>query len=134
MNIQEAFPSKYIKAADLNDQNVRVIMERVEMEDIGDDGDKPVLYFRGKSKGMVMNKTNSNNIAIVYGDETDDWIGKEIILYPTMVDYQGRSVPAIRVRPPQAKDRQSSELRHANGSPPPRRPTVAQELNDEVPF
>lgn len=135
MNIQEAFPSKYIKAADLNDQNVRVIMERVEMEDIGDDGDKPVLYFRGKEKGMVLNKTNSNNIAMVYGDETDDWLGREIILYPTMVDYQGRSVPAIRVRPPQAKDRQPAELRRANGSPPPpRRPTVSQELNDEVPF
>jgi arabinogalactan endo-1,4-beta-galactosidase len=134
MNIQEAFPSKYIKAADLNDQNVRVIMERVEMEDIGDDGDKPVLYFRGKAKGMVMNKTNSNNIAMVYGDETDDWVGKDLILYPTMVDYQGRSVPAIRVRAPQAKDRQASELRKANGPAPVRRPSVAQELNDEVPF
>lgn len=137
MNIQEAFPSKYIKAADLNDQNVRVIMERVEMEDIGDDGDKPVLYFRGKSKGMVMNKTNSNNIAIVYGDETDDWVGKEIILYPTMVDYQGRSVPAIRVRPPQAKDRQASEIRKSNGPQTAhitRRPAIAEDLNDEVPF
>jgi arabinogalactan endo-1,4-beta-galactosidase len=134
MNISQAFPSKYIKAADLQDQNVRVIMDHLQFEDIGDGDQKPVLYFRGKDKGMVVNKTNANNISMVYGDETDDWAGKEIILYPTMVDYQGRSVPAIRVRPPQAKDRQASELRRANGSPPPRRPTVAQELNDEVPF
>ena len=137
MNIQEAFPSKYIKAADLQDQNVRVIMDHIQFEDIGDGDQKPVLYFRGKDKGMVVNKTNANNISMVYGDETDDWTGKEIILYPTMVDYQGRSVPAIRVRPPQAKDRQASELRKANGPQTAhitRRPAVSEDLNDEVPF
>jgi hypothetical protein len=131
MLITQAFPSKYLKAADLQDRNITVIMDRVEMEDIGDDGDKPVLYFQGKEKGLVLNKTNSNTIAVVYGEETDDWAGKELILYPTMVDFQGRSVPAIRVRHPQPKDRTREMRAVGNGA---RRPSVAQELNDEIPF
>ena len=132
MLISEAFPSNYIKAADLKDQQVRVVMDRVQLEDVGDET-KPVLYFQGKEKGMVLNKTNSNNIALIYGDDTEDWKGKELILYPTMVDYQGRSVPAIRVRVPQPKERTREVVapsRLANGAGR----SIARDLNDEVPF
>jgi hypothetical protein len=104
MRISTAFPSEYLKAADLQGQNVRVVIDRVEMRDVGDDT-KPVVFFQNKNKGVVMNKTNANNIAIAYGDDTDDWTGKEVILYEAMVDFQGRSVAAIRIRPPAAKDR-----------------------------
>lgn len=122
MRVSDAFPSNYVKASDLQDKNVLVVISHVAMEDIGDDN-KPVLYFQGKDKGMVMNKTNANNIATVYGDDTEDWTGKEIVLFPAMVDFQGRTVPAIRVRAPQAKDR-----RNGNGAPrqaaPPARPAA----------
>ena len=104
MRISGCFPSEYLKAADLQGRSVAVVIERIEMRDVGDDH-KPVLFFQGKSKGVVLNKTNSTNIAIAYGDETDEWVGKEVILFEAMVDFQGRSVPAIRIRSPQPKDR-----------------------------
>lgn len=105
MLISEAFPSEFLKAADLHDRQVSVVMDHVEIRDVGD-ATKPVLFFRGKSKGLVLNKVNSNNIALVYGDETDDWAGQELLIYPTMVDFQGRSVPAIRVKAPKVRPRQ----------------------------
>lgn len=126
MLISQAFPSEFLKAADLLDRTITVVMDHVELKDVGDDT-KPVLFFQGKEKGLVLNKTNSNNIALAYGDDTADWAGKELMLYPTMVDFQGRSVPAIRVKVPQPKAAQ-----RANGATP--RPTIRQELNDEVPF
>lgn len=110
MKVSDAFPSKWITAADLNNQNVRVTISRVEMEKIGDDS-KPVIYFRGKTKGLVANKTNSKAIAAVYGDEMDDWIGSDVILFPVMTDYQGKSVEAIRVRAPQPKDNPKPQRR-----------------------
>ena len=116
MRVSDAFPSDYLKAADLRDKNVLVVVDRVEMKDIGDDH-KPIVYFQHKDKGLVLNKTNANNIALAYGDDTDDWIGKEIVLFPAMVDFQGRTVAAIRVRTPQAKDRARPELRVAGGGP-----------------
>lgn len=120
MRISDAYPSNYIKASDLRDKNVLVAIERIEMEDIGDDH-KPVIYFLGHSKGLCLNKTNANNIATAYGDDTDDWLGKEIILYPTMVDFQGRSVAAIRVRAPNARDKANgSNGKRATPTQPPR--------------
>lgn len=138
MLISEAFLSKYLKAADLKDQQHRVVMDRVVLEDIGNDGMKPILYFQGKEKGLCLNKTNSNNIAMIYGDDTDDWAGRELILYPTMVDYQGRSVPAIRVKVPTAKAAPRDVVMPAaviaprpNGT---HRVPIRADMNDEVPF
>ena len=99
MDIDAAFPSTYLKAADLQGKQVTVVMERIEMQDVGDDH-KPVLYFQGKEKGLVLNKTNANNIKDAYGNETSGWFGKQLIIFPTKVDFSGRRVDAIRVRAP----------------------------------
>lgn len=133
MKISSAFPSNYLKASDLQDRNVMVKMDRVEVEKIGDD-EKPVLYFVGKDKGMVLNKTNASNIAHVYGDDTDDWRDQELVLFSAMVDFQGKSVEAIRVRAPQPKDRRPAGRREdpiTTGQQPPRQ---SDNLNDDIPF
>jgi arabinogalactan endo-1,4-beta-galactosidase len=134
MRISTAFPSEYLKAADLQGHNIRVVIDRVEMRDIGGD-EKPVLFFQGKEKGVVLNKTNSTNIAIAYGDETDEWTGKEVILFEAMVDFQGRSVAAIRIRPPAAKDRPKPALKVAS-TPAQAQPSEnpAAPFDDNIPF
>src|SRR3990167_4782183 len=117
MKVSTAFPSTYLKAADLQGKQVRVVIDRVGLEEVGD-GHKPVIYFKDKDKGLVLNKTNANNISLVYGDEMDDWIGEQIELFESMVDFQGRTVPAIRVRVP----RQSKTL--PSGAVPTKSKTV----------
>lgn len=130
MRVSEAFPSNYIKAGDLNGGSPRVVINHVKLEDIGDDR-KPVVYFKGKEKGLVLNKTNANNIATLYGDDMDDWSGKEIVLFPAMVDFQGRTVEAIRVRGVQAKDRKADPI---TTGPQPRRSSADMDLNDDPGF
>ena len=49
-------------------------------------------------------------IAELYGDDSVDWRGKEIELYPTKVEFSGKLVDAIRVREP------------ANENPPAEKP------------
>lgn len=102
MNINGAFPSTYLKAADLEGKNVKVTIRSVILEEVGQDR-KPILYFEGHEKGLVLNRTNSNTISDAYGPETDDWRGATIELFPAMVDFQGRSVEAIRVRVPRGR-------------------------------
>jgi hypothetical protein len=106
MNVNDIFPSNYLKASDLKGAQPRVTIDKVEMETIGQ-GDnqqhKPVIYFVGKDKGLMANKTNMNAIAMVYGPETDDWHGAEIILFEAMVDFQGKVSPAIRIKIPPRK-------------------------------
>lgn len=141
MHIDSAFPSKYLKASDLQGRNVTVKMGRVDQEKIGDDT-KLILYFQGKDKGMVLNKTNANNIASIHGGETEDWFGKDITLVEAMVDYQGKSVPAIRIRAPQRKPAPAPRREMADAGydgrpePPPHRAAPARndDMNDDIPF
>lgn len=102
MNINQAFPSKYLKASDLNDASVTVKISDVKIEQVGQNKDtKPVAYFHGKTKGLVLNKTNSRKIAAIAGSpETEDWVDTEIVIYPTETEFGGESVECIRVKAP----------------------------------
>lgn len=104
MKIDSAFPSKYLRADDLRGRRVKVKISHVEMADVGDaemPEDKPIVFFEGKSKGLVLNRTNAGTIAAVYGDETDNWVGKEIELFPTTTDFKGKRVACLRIDIPQ---------------------------------
>ena len=103
MNMNDVYPSKYIKASDLQGKEVTVTIDRVEMEVLGEGANqqnKPVIYFQGKERGMVCNKTNANSISAAYGFESNDWRGKQIVLFAAWIEFQGKSDWAIRVRPP----------------------------------
>lgn len=133
MKIGSAFPSDFLKAADLNDTPVAVTIKGLKIETVGRDKDeKPILYFEGKEKGLVLNKTNGKTIAKIAGsEETDDWKGTKIILYPTETEFGGEMVDCIRVRAPKPG---GSPLR----TPPP--PPVEEDVDafhasdDDVPF
>lgn len=131
MKISEEFPSKYLKASDLQGREVKVIMQNVEREKLGDDN-KLVLYFKGKDKGVVLNKTNSNTISDAYGDDTDDWYDQPLILFSVMVDFQGKVGPAIRCRVPTAKDNKRDPISSGGDFPGDRKPSG--DLNDEIGF
>lgn len=97
--VSQAYPSKNLSAADLNEQDLIITITGVESQAFDDDATKLVAYCQEVDKGFVLNKTNARTIAGMYGDDTDDWIGKRITLYPTWVDFQGKQTEAIRVRP-----------------------------------
>lgn len=131
MNINDAFPSQYLRASDLKGAQPIVTIERVEMESVGRTKDrKPVVYFQGKDKGIVLNRTNCNKIVEIAGSAvTEEWHGVQIQLYATEVEFQGDTVEAIRVRAP---------VRRATPKPAPKPAHSSDEFADvdaeEVPF
>lgn len=60
---------------------------------------KPVVYFDGAEKGWALNKTNAKAIAGMYGNDTKEWVGKAVTLFPTTTEFGGQTVDAIRVHP-----------------------------------
>ena len=139
MNINEMYPSEYIKAADLKGRDWPLTISHVTTEKLGDDT-KPVLYFQQGRKGLALNKTNSMTIASYYGPETDGWIGKQVILYPTKVPYQGTLTEAVRVR---VADASYAPAQQAAPQPTfhtqpvdqhPNAPGGGADLDDEIPF
>jgi hypothetical protein len=106
MRTSDVFPSRFVKAADIGDKEVVVTIDRVEMEDVGDDH-KPVAYFKGTEKGLVLNRTNWDRISLAAGtDDSDEWPGVRIMLITEPVTYGGKTSPAIRVRAVKKRDTQ----------------------------
>jgi hypothetical protein len=98
MKISDIYPSKFLKVADLQTKPLEAVIREVRIEQVGMDGDeKPVLYFRNKTKGFVLNKTNALAICARYGDVLDDWAGRPIILYPARTPFQGKVVDAQKM-------------------------------------
>jgi hypothetical protein len=101
--------SSYLKASDLKGHEVHVRIASVE-EAKFEEGNKLLLKFQGKEKGLILNMTNARRIASKCGTNSDEWVGREVVLYEEEVDFQGRMVPAIRVRVPAAKAGPDDEI------------------------
>lgn len=102
MNASELYPSKYLKASDLgtNQPVVKILAVKVEILGQGEDQDeKPVIHFESKEKALVCNKTNWNTLIELFGNETDEWIGKRIKILSTEVAFKGKMGMAIRISP-----------------------------------
>ena len=105
MKMSDAFASKYLKAADLQGQRISLVINHVTIESVGKEDkpeDKPIVYFMGKQKGLVLNVTNKNVFVLLYGKETTQWTGRQIELYPSQTDFRGEVVACIRCRAPGA--------------------------------
>ena len=118
MNINDTFPStsNFLKKEDLP-KPAKVKISNVDLMEFDQDGKKQrklILEFEGKEKKLACNKTNARTIGSMLGDETDNWIGKEIVLYnDPNVSMGDQIVGGIRVR----------------YSPP-----GMDELDDDIPF
>lgn len=127
MNINDAFPGQFIKAADLKGQRVKVQIAKTSWEDIGGDN-KLVLHFTGKDRGLVLNKTNAQHIAELTGSQdTDDWPGHSIVLYPTKTEFQGKRVDCIRI------EKAATPAKAPKAAPPPE-PVAEEDADSQIPF
>lgn len=128
MDINKAFPSKYLKASDLGDAQPIVTIDHVAMEEVGKDKEeRPVVYFTGKEKGLILNKTNANKIVqLLHSAVTEEWEGQRIRLYTTETTFGSETVECIRVKAATAGKK--------TAPPPPPDPDDDIPDNDRVPF
>ena len=102
----DVFPSKYLKAADLNGAPLAVTIVSAPLETLknpeGKEQTKTVLYLRGTKKLLPLNVTNWDAVADVTGeDDSADWAGHDIELYPAKTQMGGKTVDCIRIRAPE---------------------------------
>jgi hypothetical protein len=101
----DVFPSKYLKAEDLLGKPVTVTIETAPFETLkspeGKEQGKIVLYFVGGKKCFPLNLTNWQSVSEICGNDTDDWPGGKIVLYPAKTQMGGKIVDCIRIRAPE---------------------------------
>jgi len=134
-NINDSFPSNYVKASDLKGAQAVVTIDRVEFEPVGRDKEmKAVLYFVGKQKGLVLNKTNARKIIEIAGSSmTEDWAGTAVVVYPTETEFAGETVECIRIKPVN-KAKMQRMTPPPPPAPEPEHDHGAPVTEDEIPF
>lgn len=128
--------SKFLKKEDLDPERgnlchiTKFVKQKVdEDQDTGMTEFKWTMYVREFEKPMVLNATNRSILERIYGKDTDDCIGKPIVLYvDENVSYAGKLVGGIRLRAP--RQRAAEPVAPA---PPPKAVHVDQ-LDDDIPF
>lgn len=136
-NINDAFPSNYLKASDIRGAEPIVTIDHVAFEPVGRQKEmKAVIYFKGKEKGLVLNKTNATKVTQIAGSaQTEDWDGVRVRLYGTETEFGGETVECIRIKaaPPVSTVRAAAVPVQAP-PPPPQPPADAMLADDDIPF
>jgi hypothetical protein len=142
--------ARFLKAAALDGGEKKVRIKSVTEEKVGPDKDqKLVVWFTNDKRGFVLNQTNNRILREAFGDETDGWAGKIIVLFSSMTDFRGRVTPGLRVRipPPKGDGRAAAQPVKPAAKPevvdedldaeppakPAAKPSLADELDDEIP-
>jgi hypothetical protein len=105
MNARDTYSGRFLRVTDLKARRVPTRIQEVRKEEFKqDDGkteQKLIVTLKGFEKPLVLNRTNCDTIIDLVGsEETDDWIGKPIVLLQAKVRFQGKSTPCIRVEEP----------------------------------
>lgn len=103
------FDERWVKAWDLGGKPVTVTIVKVEAGVIENPKEKvndkpkrqrlPIVWFKGAKKPLGLNKTNAQTIAKMYGNRTEDWLGKTVTIFPTTTQAFGEEKDCIRIKP-----------------------------------
>lgn len=134
-NINQMMPSKYLKKEDVP-QPALVTVRSFSQDNVAQQGQpeekKWIMHFNEFENGLVMNSTNLQLAAMALGsEETDDWIGKQIVLFSDPnVSFGGKLVGGLRIRAVRKK------APAAPVAPVPARRQVADydEQDSDIPF
>ena len=98
--LNDLFPSPYLTAQDVKHQptvTIKSFTKKTMKNNKGEEEVKPVVFFNEFDKGMVLNKTNANMIAKLYGSTLEEWVGERVQLRSVAVEAFGETQDAIRV-------------------------------------
>jgi hypothetical protein len=101
MNVNDIFPSRFLKAHDLGGKPYTLTIKAVTLEDLGHGAEKEsklAIAFEKATKMMLLNRTNAMIIASLYGPETDSWKGKAVTVYSARVKAFGAWHDALRIK------------------------------------
>lgn len=142
MHISTMKESKFLTKHDV-EPPIRVTITGLSHEDMAQEGKPPelkyALHFQ-EVKPMVLNATNIQLVAMATGsEETEDWKGKQIVLYnDPSISFGGQLTGGIRVQiQPQAAQQQQPAQQAVQQPQPGSQPintAAGKDFNDDIPW
>ena len=144
--INEMLPSSYLKQTDFDESGTIVTVQNILEKNVARQ-DEPVemkwlVHFVEFEKAMVLNTTNINALSKACGsDDTDDWTGKEVIVYvdPT-IGYGGKITGGLRIRkyvvaaPPKQAVKAAPRQPVVSTKQPAKAASGFDDMDDDIPF
>jgi hypothetical protein len=101
MNIKSCF-GEFLAADQLEGKTPSPTIADVKLVDMVDEKtgktkSPPVVYFVETKRGWILNRTNAEAIAAMFGLETNNWKGKRVTLHSAEVQFGKERVKAVRV-------------------------------------
>ena len=94
--LDAAFPSRYLTSSDVEGKRFDATLKRVDFEKMADGQEKPVAYFEGMKKGVVLNKTKAKFLAsLTKSKKFDDWTGQTVSIAGSVTQLRGEEVACI---------------------------------------
>lgn len=128
--IGEMIESKYLKQSDFPSPLI-VTISKIGQVNIAKEGDAPehkwAIRFKEFTKPMLLNTTNLKLLEKACGsDDTDDWIGKEVIVYTDdSISFGGQVVGGLRIRREESAPTRKAATAGAGGF---------DNMDDDIPF
>jgi len=122
MRASDMIESKYLKQSDIDGDTI-VTVQKIGKGNVAPEDQPPenkwMVRFKELPKAMVLNSTNIQALEKALGEETDDWIGQEVILYVDQnVSFQGKVTGGLRIK-------------SAKAAAPPKRVVVSRGIDDD---
>jgi len=121
-----------LKKADGSFQFFKCVIEGTEVADVSRADEPPamkvIISLVDKEKDIVLNKTNSFNLASRYGADTDGWVGKPVIVTASLKPFGDKIVPGIDVTAPQPTEAEMEAEYAASAAP------AGDSIEGDVPF
>lgn len=134
---------KFLRREDVSEAGttvkvVRVWQEKLRLPDGGSETKWLVEFAHGSDtlKPLVLNSTNIRRCVATFGtQETDDWVGKAIVVYddPT-IEFGGKLVGGLRLRAVAKKAVPPDPVEDEDEPTPARKKRGASASADKVPF
>lgn len=133
--------SKFLKKEDLDYDNGNLVtIKSIDQQNVGAaDGEEELKWcmsFREFKKPMVLNSTNIQLATKALGtDETDEWIGKKIVIYvDDNVSFGGKLVGGIRIRKVRGQAAHDTPAPNPKSVTGPSGRSFDQEMDQDIPF
>jgi len=101
ISVSQTYPSRFLSPTDVT-RPIAVTINAVTVEEFrqrnGTQEPRIVLAFRGARKVMILNKTQANTLAALFGDNAEEWINRTVQLQPARAQ-NGKDTVAV-MRPP----------------------------------
>lgn len=94
----------WLKGDDLEEGERTIVTIKSAEEQTFQDGKKqPVLEFMELEQKLSLNKTRVRKCVELLGNDTEEWIGKRIALYPTPTQFNGKDFMSVAIAAPPKK-------------------------------